>query len=139
MLGWRNAVSTGFLADQIVWREPFRYSKAFRDSVAALLVGKMRRGISVRFKKIVKYLVVLFKGDSKMVTVQIFSQSTGKPMKGTGVDVSEVGFFHGMTHSETDNNGEAHFANLSPGEVEIYVNGNTLFKGRLEGRKVIYI
>ena len=72
-----------------------------------------------------------------MVTVQVFSQSSGNPVQGSRVGIS-VGSA-GVYYEYTDSSGEAHFANVSPGETEVYVDGKTAFKGRVEGRKVVYI
>lgn len=45
----------------------------------------------------------------------------------------------GVTHGElTDSRGEAHF-NTSNGSGEIFVQGRSLFRGRLAGRHVVYI
>ncbi len=72
-----------------------------------------------------------------MITIQVFSQATGNPVKGSKVGVS-VGW-SGVNHEYTDSSGEANFATISPGDAEVYVDGKTVFKGRLEGRKLIYI
>jgi uncharacterized protein YfaS (alpha-2-macroglobulin family) len=72
-----------------------------------------------------------------MVTIQVFSKSSGNAVSGTRVAIS-VGL-NGVSHEYTDSSGEAHFPGISPGNYEVYVNGQTAFNGRLEGRKVIYI
>ena len=72
-----------------------------------------------------------------MVTIQVFTQSTGKPVKGSRVGIS-IGN-DGVAHEYTDGNGEANFSNVSPRDAEVYVDGKTLFKGRLEGHKILYI
>ncbi len=71
-----------------------------------------------------------------MVTIQVYSRSGGSPVRGAQVTVS-VGW-SGVCRAETDSSGEAHFPDVSPGQYEFYVNGQT-FKDRLEGRKVVYI
>lgn len=77
-----------------------------------------------------------------MVTIQVYSQSSGNPVKGSRVAVS-MGDFGGVYTEYTDSNGEAHFSNVSPSDTgsgtEVYVDGKTVMKGRLEGRKIIYI
>ncbi len=74
-----------------------------------------------------------------MVTVMVVRQSTGKPVDGIRVSVGFDGLFRGMSKEEyTNNNGEAHFNN-DPGDGEIFVDGMCEFKGRIEGKKVIYI
>lgn len=74
-----------------------------------------------------------------MVTVKVVSRATGNPVASARVGVAATGWFEGVHHQYTDNSGEAHFANVSPCDAEVYVNGKTVHKGRLEGRKVVYI
>ena len=71
-----------------------------------------------------------------MVTIQLFSKSNGKPVSNTKVRVYEKG--HGVYHEYTDSNGEAHFSSLSPCEGDVYVDGDTVYTGRLEGRTIVY-
>jgi len=74
-----------------------------------------------------------------MVTVQVFWESTGKPVKGSRVSIEIDGFSGGVTNYEfTDDNGEVHF-NVDPGQGKVYVDGSTKFKGRISGRILVYI
>lgn len=72
-----------------------------------------------------------------MVTVQVIAQATGRPAAGCRVAVSAG--WTGLCTEHTDAAGEAHFPSVDPGEAEVYVDGASAFKGRLEGRKVLYI
>lgn len=74
-----------------------------------------------------------------MFTVKIVEASTGRPVKGARVCVGFKGAFRAMSSNEyTDSEGEVHFNNDN-GEGIIYVNGQSKYEGRIEGRKVIYI
>lgn len=71
-----------------------------------------------------------------MITIQVISQATGNPVKGARVGVA-IGYT-GTYHEYTDSSGEAHFSKVDPGEYSYYIDGKE-FKGRLEGRKVVYV
>lgn len=74
-----------------------------------------------------------------MFTVQIFEKSSGKPIKGKKVGVIFNGLMRGCAKDQyTDSNGEAHFSEDN-GNGTIYVGGNKVYEGRIEGRKIIYI
>lgn len=74
-----------------------------------------------------------------MFTVKVIDRRTGDPVKGARVSASFDGFFRGSTRDEyTDYDGEVHFDNDN-GTGTIYVNGDRVYEGRIEGRKVIYI
>jgi len=74
-----------------------------------------------------------------MVTVKVLWQDTGKPAKGSRVGLGFDGFFAGGSGPEyTDDNGEAHF-DVDPGTGEVYVDGDTKYRGRIAGRVVVYI
>lgn len=75
-----------------------------------------------------------------MFTIKIIYSSSGKPYKGARVAASFDGFFSGgITNDErTDSNGEAHF-DSNPGSGKIYVDGREVFRGRIEGRMVVYV
>jgi uncharacterized protein YfaS (alpha-2-macroglobulin family) len=77
-----------------------------------------------------------------MVTIQVYSQSTGNPVNGSRVSVA-LGELGGVSTEYTNSSGEAHFPNVSPSDTgyntEVIVDGKTILKGRLEGRKIIYI
>ena len=75
-----------------------------------------------------------------MITVQILKQSTGKPVKRARIAIGvELLMAGGVTPAQyTDANGEAHFQR-DPCKGKIFVDGREKYKGRIEGRKVIYI
>jgi hypothetical protein len=74
-----------------------------------------------------------------MFTVQVVYRSTGKPVESKKVGVIFNGLMRGCARDQyTDRNGEAHFSEDN-GHGTIYVQGNKVFEGRIEGRKVIYI
>jgi len=74
-----------------------------------------------------------------MVSVKVCWQKTGKPAENKKVVLSFDGMFGGQSkHEYTNHNGDAHFEN-DPGQGKVYVDGNTAFTGRLEGRIVVYI
>lgn len=73
-----------------------------------------------------------------MITIQIISRSSGKPIKGVRVGLGFGGLFGTyMPSIYTDTNGDAHF-NISPKEGKVYVDGNTKHEGYLSGRVVVY-
>jgi len=76
-----------------------------------------------------------------MVTVQVFRQASGKPAKSEQVSMSNDSLFGGFVtpRQMTDANGEAHFPTFEPCQGTIYVNGKEVYKGRIEGRKIVYI
>ena len=74
-----------------------------------------------------------------MFTVKVINKNTGKPISNKKVGVIFNGLFRGCAKAQyTDNDGEAHFSEDN-GEGIIYVNGNKVFEGRIEGRKIIYL
>lgn len=74
-----------------------------------------------------------------MVSVKVFWKESGKPAKGKRVAISFDGWTRGVTGSEiTDSNGEAHF-DVDPGSGKVYVSGDTVFTGRIEGRVIVYV
>jgi hypothetical protein len=74
-----------------------------------------------------------------MVTVKLLYQDDGKPAKNEKVALGFDGFSRGVTGDEwTDDRGEAHFDN-DPGNGVVYHKGSTVYKGRIEGRVVVYI
>jgi len=73
-----------------------------------------------------------------MVTVKVCYQSDGKPAKGKRVSLG-FSWLRGMTNSEhTNSSGEAHF-DTDPGTGKVYVDGKTVYEGRVAGRVVVYI
>jgi hypothetical protein len=74
-----------------------------------------------------------------MFTVQVIERSTGKPAYYKKVGVIFNGLFRGCTKDQyTDRDGEAHFSEDN-GEGIIYVQGQKVYEGRIEGRRLIYI
>lgn len=74
-----------------------------------------------------------------MFTVQVIERSTGKPAYYKRVSVGFNGLFRGFSKDQyTDRDGEAHFSEEN-GEGTIYVQGQEVYKGRIEGRRVVYI
>ena len=74
-----------------------------------------------------------------MFTVQVIERSTGKPAYYKKVGVIFNGLFRGCTKDQyTDRDGEAHFSEDN-GEGSIYVQGQKVYEGRIEGRRLIYI
>jgi len=74
-----------------------------------------------------------------MFTVKVVETSTGRPVKGARVSVGFDGFFRAFSNDKyTDYEGEVHFDNDN-GTGTIYVNGDKVYEGRIEGRKVVYI
>jgi hypothetical protein len=74
-----------------------------------------------------------------MVTIQLITKSSGKPAKNEKVSLGFDGFYGGVTRKEwTNDQGEVHF-DKDPGNGEVYHNGSTVYKGRIEGRVVVYI
>jgi hypothetical protein len=74
-----------------------------------------------------------------MISVQVCSRQSGRPLRGYRVTLGFSGFFGGVTASEyTDSDGHAHFS-CDPGSGEVYVSGKSVFKGTLRGRIVVYV
>jgi 5-hydroxyisourate hydrolase-like protein (transthyretin family) len=74
-----------------------------------------------------------------MVSVKIIYSSSGKPAEGIKVSIGFNGWTRGFSKDQyTDRNGECHFDN-DPGSGIVYVKGNPLYEGHIEGMKVIYI
>jgi len=74
-----------------------------------------------------------------MVTVKVCYESDGKPAKGKRVSLGFSGLTRGVSGPEfTNYSGEAHF-DADPGPGEVYVDGKSVYKGRLAGRIVVYI
>lgn len=73
-----------------------------------------------------------------MFSVRVISKSTGNPIKGKRVRVGFDGL-RGMTgEAYTDSNGDVHF-DAKPGTGTVYVDHKTAYKGKIEGRIVIYL
>jgi uncharacterized GH25 family protein len=79
------------------------------------------------------------KGETIMISVQVFYRSSGKPVASQGVSVAFDGWFRGHTDKQfTNSNGECHF-NCDNGTGTIYVNGSNVYKGTISGRTIVYI
>ncbi|MGI6198128.1 MAG: hypothetical protein ACOYIS_03230 [Candidatus Cloacimonadaceae bacterium] len=72
-----------------------------------------------------------------MITVQVYSRSTGKPLSGKRVYVYFSGLLRGGLEGYTDRNGEVHL-NADPGDGEVYVSGSKVHTGYLCGKVVVY-
>jgi len=75
-----------------------------------------------------------------MVSVKVFSKSSGNPIKGARVSLMFSGLFTGgsVPSQYTDNNGEVHF-NTGTGNGTIYVNGRDAKTGYISGMEVVHI
>lgn len=74
-----------------------------------------------------------------MISVQVCSQQTGRPLRGYRVALGFSGLLRGTAGPEyTDSDGHAHFSS-DPGSGEVYVSGKTVFTGSLRGRIVVYV
>lgn len=77
--------------------------------------------------------------ENEMLTVQVVSKSSGKPLKGKKVTLSFDGLLRGMSKPAfTDSRGLVNFDH-KPGAGKIFVSGNSVYKGRIEGTTVVYI
>lgn len=72
-----------------------------------------------------------------MITIQVYSSSTGKPLSGRKVYVYFTGLLRGGLGGYTNSNGEV-YLNADPGEGEVFVSGDRVHKGHLSGRVVVY-
>jgi hypothetical protein len=72
-----------------------------------------------------------------MITIQLISKSSGNPLQSTRVAIS-IGN-DGVKDEYTDDSGNAHFDYPPQQRSEVYVDGRTVYTGRLEGRTVIYV
>lgn len=72
-----------------------------------------------------------------MITVRVYYESSGEPAIDKVVSLGVEELFR--TDSQlTDIDGEALF-NVEPCEGKVFVNGSTVYKGRLRERIVIYV
>ena len=72
-----------------------------------------------------------------MITVQVISKATGKPLSGKRVYVA-FSRLRGGLEGYTDNNGDVHL-NADPGSGEVYVSGSKVHQGYLSSRIVVYV
>ncbi len=83
------------------------------------------------------YLDLHLRYDSRqMITIQVFRSASGSPASGERVHVWKG---DNGSNEYTNSAGEAHFASLTPSEYEVTVAGKSIFKGRIEGRQVVYV
>lgn len=74
-----------------------------------------------------------------MYTIQVIDHRDGKPVENKRVGIVYDSFFGGVTQDvRTDHRGEAHF-DYKNGEGRVIIDGQTRWKGYLEGRVVVYI
>ena len=74
-----------------------------------------------------------------MITVQVCSEQTGKPLQGKRVSLFFDGIIRGSSGDErTNGSGEAHFDN-DPGKGKVFVEGKQKHKGHISGRMVVYL
>ena len=75
-----------------------------------------------------------------MVTVKVYSKSSGNPIKGAKVSLMFSGLISGgsVPGQYTNNNGEVHF-NIGTGNGTIYVNGRDAKTGYISGMEVVYV
>jgi hypothetical protein len=77
-----------------------------------------------------------------MVIVQLISVKTGEPVKGKRVSVGTTGFLSGgVTDRQfTNSRGEVEFPKIGPcNDGSIFVEGDRVYKGKIEGFQRIYI
>jgi hypothetical protein len=78
-----------------------------------------------------------------MVIVQLISQKTGQPVKGkkVSVEVNHGLWGGGITNREPTNaKGEVDFPKAEPcAKGVIYIDGKSVYKGKIEGFNRIYI
>ncbi|MBR5910909.1 MAG: hypothetical protein IKZ55_02905 [Bacteroidales bacterium] len=76
-----------------------------------------------------------------MFTVKVVESCSGRPVSGAKVSVYvNNGLSHfGFTNDQyTDYDGEASFG-VDSNDATIYVNGQSKYRGRVEGIKIIYV
>jgi hypothetical protein len=74
-----------------------------------------------------------------MFSVKVVWKSTGKPAKGKRVSAAFDAFLRSVTRDQyTDADGNADF-DCDPGQGKIFVDGKTVYQGRIEGRVVVYV
>jgi hypothetical protein len=73
-----------------------------------------------------------------MLTIKVIERQSGRPMKREKVGICFSGWTGGCTDEWTDYEGDAHF-DLNPGNGEVFFNGKSVYKGRIEGRVVVYV
>ena len=77
-----------------------------------------------------------------MITVQVCSEDTGKPLQGKRVSVwTDEIITGGKVDSEqrTNGSGEAHFDTERINKGKVFVEGKEKYKGQISGRTVVYL
>jgi hypothetical protein len=73
-----------------------------------------------------------------MFTIKVIEQKYGTPAANKKVGVIFNGWTRGVAKDQwTDNNGEAHFSEDN-GNGTVYVSGEKVYEGDIEGRIVVY-
>jgi hypothetical protein len=73
-----------------------------------------------------------------MVSVQVFSKSSGKPAaSGRKVTVIFKGLLRGHTTAYTDGTGTAH-VDADPGTGDVFVSGSKVYSGPIKGLVRVY-
>lgn len=73
-----------------------------------------------------------------MITIKVYSNSTGKAVSGAKVSVSKSGFLGSTIGPKTtDKDGEAHF-DIAPFTGKVYVDGREVESGFISGKKRVY-
>lgn len=77
---------------------------------------------------------------SEMVIIKVCHKSSGEAASGKRIVLGIDGLFTGgMTDTKwTDSAGEAEF-DIKPSNGRIFVDGHSVYEGRLSGRKTVYI
>lgn len=74
-----------------------------------------------------------------MIVVQVFSKHSGKPKSGARVTINKTYHFFGYTASYyTDKNGCA-YVDTDPCTGEVYVDGDMVHEGHLEGLIPVFV
>lgn len=73
-----------------------------------------------------------------MITIQVLSKSSGKPVSGAKVHVVFNSFLRGFIEGQTNSEGIITF-NVDNGAGKISVNGNRIFDGEIKGKMVFHI
>lgn len=73
-----------------------------------------------------------------MIMLRIINQRNCEPVTNVTVQAHFIGVMRGYAEGTTNRDGEVHF-DCNPGEAHIYIKGNEVFHGYLEGYKTIPI
>lgn len=74
-----------------------------------------------------------------MFTIKFIRAASGKPIEGIKVGIIFKGLFRGVAKDQwTNGDGEATFPEKN-GTGIVYANGNPVYEGELQGKKMIYL